>query len=352
MSCYHPFIGYWDGMYTLEGKKRLTIRKLEKGQYEGYKEMHPDAILVPCGHCIGCRLDYSRKWADRMMLELETQKKAIFLTLTYDCRHVPDMEGKVLCDCEFPDVSETKNCPKHEICAQRCKVSGSLCLRHFQLFMKSLRKEMDKQDIKLRFYACGEYGSWKNTHRPHYHCILYGIGLGDLQDKKPAGFNELKQTVYTSDTIARFWPHGNICIADVSWSTCAYVARYTAKKATSPEEELINEMCGINPIFSVMSRKPGIGREYFEQHPDCLDYQNISISTPEGGKKLSIPKYYVNCLKLTDEEKYDKLVKTRQELAEDSVMMKLMQTDLDLVSQLEVEEKQKLKSNKALKRYL
>ena len=82
MSCYHPLIGIDTGDKTASGKKKLKIVSLEKNdRYKDIKES--GCVLIPCGHCIGCRLDYSRSWADRMMLELETEKKGLFVTLTY-----------------------------------------------------------------------------------------------------------------------------------------------------------------------------------------------------------------------------------------------------------------------------
>lgn len=86
MSCYHPLVGIFDGDYTDNGKKKFKI----EGALNPYEVqfMHPGSTLIPCGRCIGCRLDYSRSWADRMMLELETEKKAIFVTLTYDNDHI------------------------------------------------------------------------------------------------------------------------------------------------------------------------------------------------------------------------------------------------------------------------
>ena len=46
-------------------------------------------VELPCGQCEGCRLTYSRRWADRCMLELQSHTDAWFVTLTYDNDHVP-----------------------------------------------------------------------------------------------------------------------------------------------------------------------------------------------------------------------------------------------------------------------
>lgn len=107
---------------------------------------------------------------------------------------------------------------------------------------------------------------------------------------------------------------------------------------------------GLEPEFVLMSRRPGIGREYLEQHPDCLDQQSINISTPKGGRKLSIPKYYINQLELTDPEKYAKMKEDRKSMAIDSMLKKVQGTSLSVLEQLDQEENKKLRSIQALKR--
>lgn len=338
MPCYHPFIGTFDGEYTDNGKKKYNINGFLSAKdidSVEFKSNYPDHILVPCGKCIGCRLDYSRAWADRMMLELETQKKAIFLTLTYDNKHLVNADGI------HKDYMEIEGYNK-----------ASLYKRHLQLFMKSIRKCFARQDIKLRFYAVGEYGSWENTHRPHYHVILFGVGVNDFINKRQIGFNELKQPVYTHACISALWDNGFISFGDVSWKSCAYVARYVTKKALDIQSDLMNEALSLNPIFSVMSRKPGIGKDYLDKNPDCLDYQNIYLSSPEGAIKVNIPKYYFTQLKLTDSDRFDKIMADRMTIAKDAHYLKMSQTDLDFNEVLELEEKNKLLQVQSLKRYI
>ena len=207
MSCYHPLVGLWKGEYTAVGKKKYVI----EGNLDPM-DCPPlyEKIVVPCGHCIGCRLDYSRSWADRMMLELDTAKCGIFATLTYDNEHV-----------HWSQFDEEGN-----------PTETTLDKRDFQLFMKRLRKAFDgKSDLpyrKIRFYAAGEYGS--NTHRAHMHCILFGLSLSDLPDIRERGVNELGQKFYISDRFNSIWNNGFTLLSDVSWKTCAYVARYVTKK--------------------------------------------------------------------------------------------------------------------------
>lgn len=292
------------------------------------REKDPRCVVVPCGHCIGCRLDYSRSWADRMMLELETAKKAIFVTLTYDNDHVP-----VLQDDETGEF-----------------VGLTLNKRDAQLFMKNLRRDYDGKDghsfAKIRYYLSGEYGD--TTYRPHMHAIIFGLGLEDFPLKVPHGKNELGQQYFDIPELRACWPNGFVLASDVSWETCAYVSRYVMKKAL--KDGLSPCELGLEKEFVLMSRRPGLGREYLDQHPDCLDQQTINISTPKGGRKLSIPKYYIKQLELTDPEKFAKMKEVRKNMAIDSMLQKLDGTSLSILEQLEQEEDKKLRSIQALKR--
>lgn len=81
-------------------------------------------LTLPCGRCIGCRLERSRQWAMRCMHEASTHTDNSFITLTYTDADLP------------PD--------------------GSLRKKDFQDFMKRLRKYTGPE--KVRFYMCGEYG--------------------------------------------------------------------------------------------------------------------------------------------------------------------------------------------------
>lgn len=363
MSCYHPYAA----VKQPDGKLRFLSGW---NSYEELKIMEPQAMLLPCNHCIGCKMDHSRRWADRMLLELESHHgKGLFLTLTYNCREVVDLEGKKLCQCEYPDVSNTKDCPLHEVCLYKCRISGSLYKAHVSQFIKRLREKLSYYDdgierfdgVHIKFYGVGEYGAESNSHRPHYHIILFGLGLDDLKVKIPVGKNELRQPVYTNPFIASCWPYGNISFGDVSWNSCAYVARYVNKKVLDPNNDDFLDSLGKAHMFSLMSRRPGIGRSYLNEHPDCLDYHNISVSTPKGCKTIAIPRYFIDQLKrhcsenstdldLYDEDRYDTIMSQRALFAQDALMNKLAQTDLPLYDYLEVEENNMLARVKCLKR--
>lgn len=373
MSCSHPLIGFPTGKLTVNGKKEYKIVKsVTMAELEIVWRENPDAILIPCGHCLECRLDYSRRWADRMMLELETQKKAIFLTLTYDRHHVHPSTWKEV-------VPEDKYYPssKHELWSD----SGALMLPEYftlkkkdiQDFMKRIRKAFP--DVKLRFYAAGEYGD--KTLRPHYHMILYGLSVDDFftcdrgvfcrecsvddsyyhghcdrfMIKVPAGKNELGDQYFTSPLLERVWKNGNVLFSDVSWKTCAYVARYVTKKWHGDYAfDYMVRNC--EPEFSLQSRRPGLGRAYFDQHPECLDYSSIHLKTPEGGLQMNIPSYFLRIAELTDKDRVDIIKKARKEASMESMKFKLENTSLKQLDYLEMKEQVKKESVKSLKRKL
>lgn len=276
---------------------------------------YPDAIKIPCGKCRGCRSQKARAWADRMVLELDHSKKAVFLTLTYNNEHVP---------CRF----------------DQCTGQAVLTLnkRDLQLFFKRLRKRFPDND--LRYYACGEYGS--NTHRPHYHVILYGIGLEDIPDLQLKGMNELGDPYYKSDLFAeKIWKNGFCLFANVSWKTCAYVARYVKKKDLGLlSDEYVERV--IEPEFSVSSRNPGIGLYYPKEHSDCFEYSVFHFGDNGSSVKVFLPPSFLRTLKESkfpsDNKLYEELMTTRRKAMNDLDFAKMMQTDREFMDLGDMEE--------------
>lgn len=232
MSCFNPNLVRTQNDY---GLVTTTFLGPAKGRFDPRDNpMHSSDLennghyfsLVPCGKCVGCRMDYSRTWADRMLIELsDNENQAFFLTLTYNPEHLP---------------RSNKNVP-------------TLCKRDLQLFWKRLRKAFSGR--KIRYYIAGEYGP--KTHRPHYHAIVYGISLTDLKDLQFLRYNGLGQAYFTSPKIESIWGNGYIVLSEVTWHTCAYVSRYVLKKRGKSNSYVV--ATGVEPEFNLCSRKPGIG---------------------------------------------------------------------------------------------
>lgn len=264
MSCYHPLTAVVTGLKD-NGKRSIKVISEQSknfGEFDG-KEF----INVPCGHCIGCYLDRARQWADRCMLESQYHEKNCFITLTYNDKNLPAK----LCD-EDGVVSDSPYYP--------------LCKRDFQLFMKNLRERIEP--VKIRFFACGEYGG--QTYRPHYHAIIFGYDFSDDRKLYKKNFNN--QNYYTSELLDDIWKKGFTTVCDLDWQCANYVARYCLKKRNNDIKDFLEEN-HLTDEFTLMSRKPGIARQYYEDHKnDIYRTEEIIISDHNGSKKLRPPSYY------------------------------------------------------------
>lgn len=309
MSCISPLIAYPRGV-TENGKiKYIPVPKKNDRMYEDainhqydkewlahlqkeYYEGRIDAIpkLIPCGKCIGCRLDYSRNWAYRCLMELEYHKEAYFVTLTYNDEMIP----------------------VHWFFEKGEKLPAySLEKRDFQLWLKRLRK---LQVEPIRFFGCGEYGS--DTLRPHYHCIVYGLHLDDLRIYKRTE----QGVLYTSEKLNRTWIKkkgdvykyaGFVVVGQVNFNTAAYVARYTAKKSMTVGNEFFYKF-NLEKPFIDMSRRPGIGLRYFEDHPDLFNNSTVHFAGREKGYSFAMPEYFLQKLEVIDNDLYNKIKKDRE----------------------------------------
>lgn len=258
MSCYHPLHAYKAKSEDVQ-KTLITFQRNES--WKG------DRVELPCGQCIGCRLDRAKMWAVRCVHEASLYDENCFITLTYNDENLPE--------------------------------NGSLCLRDFQLFMKKLRKQNSEK--KIRFFHCGEYGS--ELSRPHYHALLFNH---DFPDKKPFSKNGGYWT-YTSGTLSELWPKGFSIVAGLSLESAGYVARYSLKKVTG---EKAKDHYGIlAPPYATMSRRPGIGKKWFDKYSgDVYPADRVIIN----GSYSRPPRYYDGLFDKKDRSAYA-LVKLERE---------------------------------------
>lgn len=337
MPCYHPLYALVVGKKA-NGKKNLKFisRKIEDSEkiiyYDGKIYLRSALIPLPCGQCIGCRLEYSRQWANRMMLELEYHDSAYFCTFTYDDEHVPRSY--------YADPETGEAVP-----------ALTLDKRDMQLLMKRIREHFP--DDKIRFFGCGEYGS--QSFRPHFHIILFGLHLDDLVIYKTVRQGGEFYSYYNSDSLARCWlddkgsAKGYVVVGEVTWETCAYTARYVTKKLKGAEAKFYDDH-NIQPEFVLMSRRPGIGRRYYDDHPEIYDYEKINISTPKGGKSFRPPRYYDKLFDLEQPSRSEALKLSRAQLAAEAARSKLQKTSLESNELLEVEESTVSNRIKSLRR--
>lgn len=279
MPCFSPLTAYQAAMPDTKGKRQVIFNK--------QKAFDHREIKLPCGQCIGCRLERSRQWAIRCMHEAQMHKQNCFITLTFS----PE------------ELAKRPN-------------QWSLDVREFQLFMKKLRKKFGKG---IRFYHCGEYG--EKNKRPHYHACIFGF---DFPDKKLWKLTPTGHRLYVSAELEKLWPQGFSTIGDVTFESAAYVARYIMKKITGSNAEdhyewiddATGEIRNLKPEYNTMSRRPGIGRSWLEKYTSDVYPRDYVIVN---GKKCRPPKYYDGVLKTDRPYEFDEILHNRQKNAEKHV---------------------------------
>ena len=246
------------------GKRSVIFSNALGSQFVAGHKVASDfeALSIPCGKCIGCRLERSRQWALRCLHESRMHEDNCFVTLTFDDAHLP--------------------------------VDMSIRKRDMQLFMKRLRNRFGSG---IRFFGCGEYGSI--SLRPHYHLILFGF---DFKDKVLYKQTRLGHYLYTSAELSKLWTDPNgvslgfAILGDVSFDSAGYVARYCMKKVSgdhaaahyqyvSPSGEIFQR----EPEFCLMSRRPGLGKAWYDKYKSDVFPSDWLVVN---GKKCKPPRYY------------------------------------------------------------
>lgn len=256
MKFIRPHIGYsLQDIYDRYGKERV--------------------FLIPCGHCLECRMSYRREWSVRCSVEaLGYGDFNCFVTLTYDDKHCPD----------------------------------KLIKRDLKAFIKALAN----RGHSCRFFGCGEYGSI--TKRPHYHLILFGFRPSDMKYDRNSDSGE---PLYTSELLSQCWKRGLVSVQTFSGRTASYVAGYVNKKV------------GENDSFLLMSRRPGIGYQFYEENKlDLLKYDNIVCNGVH-----SLPRYFK---KLLEDDGFDltDLKLKRQEKAMSTFMYQFHNSSYEELEEL------------------
>lgn len=209
-----------------------------------------DGTPFPCGQCLPCRINQRRVWTHRIMLESMMHEHNVFVTLTYSDDFIP--------------------------------AGGNLEPNHMTLFLKRLRKRIHPK--KIRYYYCGEYG--ETTYRPHYHAIIFGIGM------------------HYDDVIADAWPYGHVHVGDVTAHSAQYVCGYVTKKITNKFDP---RLVGMEPEFARMSNRPGIAANVVDKIIDVLQKypqvipdkktEDVPAVLRFDGKSWPLGRYLINKLR-------------------------------------------------------
>lgn len=292
MPCYHPVTAW----RSRAGRSSSGSWPLVFNKSEGYTDKE---VQIPCGGCIGCRLEYSRQWALRCVSEASEYEKNCFVTLTYNDENLPS------------DLSLSKP--------------------DILKFIKNMRYHYGS----IRYFLCGEYGD--RFDRPHYHLCLFNFAFDDLEEigtryasntysELQRKYKSLNRTfvndersvydvekipgefrIYRSEKLERVWTKGFSTIGELTFESAAYVARYVTKKIKGKNVEDYYQ--GREPEFALMSRRPGIGKYWFDKwHEDVKKIDGMA----KDRLTYMPPKYYDNIIKNTDPDKYKKIKERRK----------------------------------------
>ena len=274
LACRFPLVGWQElpdlppSLYRIHKKTLFDDRQLHYFRDEPPKEVieYFKRLEVPCGHCMQCRLNYAREWSARIMAESLLSDRNCFITLTY----------------------APENLPKN----------GQLVKRDYQLFMKKLRLQASgHQSIyglkskngkhPIRYYMCGEFG--EQNFRPHYHACIFNYKPYDL---KYSSTNKQGDTLYTSETLTKYWGLGQVWVGELTSQSADYVARYVTKKFKGDAldkaehyrriDEETGEIINLQPEYACMSRMPGIGVPFFEKWESDFHRGQISVKKKNG----------------------------------------------------------------------
>lgn len=266
MPCFHPLDAYRDGSGAIVFDKVKSLSKI--------------SFKLPCGRCIGCKMERARQWGVRCMHEKRMSSSSCFITLTYND------------DCLPP--------------------GGTLVKRDIQLFLKRLHNRLLRsRGVGIRYFLGAEYG--EHNARPHYHALIFNY---DFPDKRPHAKSANGDVVYTSAELAELWPHGFNTIGEVTAESAVYCAKYALKKVSGKQREaghyVVYDADGLvferEPEFAFMSRNPGIGGEYYEKFgQEVRDHDSVVID----GRECKPPRFYDERTKRVDSAAFDDLQRRR-----------------------------------------
>ena len=248
------------------------------------------------------------------MAECSEHEHNYFITFTYDDINLP-----------IPEETEYNG----KIFTNDGTWTGSLYPNDITRFINSLRRYFHRKGhTGIKYYYAGEYG--ETTQRPHYHMIIMNCPL-DI--KEFYDFHQdptTKKLHWKSHEIENFWQEGIIDIGEVEYASAAYVARYCMKKITEDTDKTIYWSKGMHPEFVRMSRRPGIGNNYFNENYETIYKSDEILVKNFHGKTISVkpPKAWDKKFKELHPEQWFNIQRSRKECNERS--RKLIQEMTDM----------------------
>lgn len=344
LTCYHPklrieMIGKTEKAEDghLYHPAIIIPADKESELLEKYKDFHANyrKQIIPCRNCIGCRLDYSREWANRGYLESKKSEDNYFITLTYDEEHLPIDESIT--------TSEGKTYTRSE------EWKGNLRPEHLKKFIHDIRQYFYRKNKKqrIKYLACGEYGT--ENKRPHYHIILFDCPFTPNDMYNPRIID--KEIYYQNRIIEKYWKRGLSNVTVASWNTIAYVARYVTKKQYGHNAE--DERAQKGQIAEFIRVSNGIGKEYWEQNKEkILKTDSITIKNGKGVHTTKPPRYFYRLLQKENREAYEDIKKRREQQNDNTQKARDRTHTYGRLGELENQERTKIPQAGTLRRDL
>ncbi|MHA1575006.1 MAG: rolling circle replication-associated protein [Alphaproteobacteria bacterium] len=229
--------------------------------------------IIACGNCIYCRMQKAGHDITRLLFEMESypDDEICFITLTKEKEH-QKKSNILLKNLNIVKKIPTKGIEQRVIVKRKngrnVPISGKSgkALELLPEELKKFIKKIRNQNNKLRYFNVGEYGN--KYGRPHYHCILFGIGSSFKNDKYQKKrytdrYREMCRKYkikYEPPTDLKMllnecWNYkGNIDIGDCESEQAQYVADHQLKKWNQQSTE---QLFGREPEFNRRSR--GLG---------------------------------------------------------------------------------------------
>lgn len=248
MGCNYPLTAYRaaDGTVVFESNRTDTLHVLN----------------LPCGRCMGCRVQLALEWRTRLVHEASLWPQNCFITLTYDDDNLPP--------------------------------GGGLRYEDFQAFMKRLRSRLAGKKT-IRFYATGEYG--ERLRRPHYHAAIFNHDFSE--DRTELRRSGAGYVLFNSPLLNACWAKGFANIGEFNRQTAGYLARYVTKKITGEDHGRIDRETGEvrPPELAHMSTHPGIGAGWLHKwKQDVYPFDRVIVD----GQPRTPPRYYFRLLRSLD----------------------------------------------------
>ncbi|QCQ84739.1 replication initiator protein [Blackfly microvirus SF02] len=271
MSCVKPLRAYWrnaarDGITF---NANMSATKIPFG--------------LPCGRCIGCRLEKARQWGLRCLHEKKMHSTSCYLTLTYHNDYLPD--------------------------------GGTVVVRDMQLFFKRVHNRLLKRrGYGIRYFCGAEYG--EDNGRPHYHALMFGY---DFPDKVIHGRNARGEPLFVSKELSEVWFQGFSTIGEITFDSAVYCAKYALKKVNGDARAAhytVYDEDGVCyervPEFAIMSRNPGIGASYYAKYgKEVRDHDSVIVN----GREVRPPRFYDTKSEFVDAESFALMKKKRKRMA-------------------------------------